>query len=128
MTKSSIMAALLASGALMALTTAAQAQTPEAAPVEEAAEVPATPTAEESAAQAAFLEAQVESLQAQIDALKKQVTTAQPSWKGAPQWVDKDSGFSFKVRGRFMYDTAFIDSPFPSATKPNKNLDRKSVV
>ena len=137
MTKSSIMAALLASGALMALTTAAQAQAqaPEAAPVEEAVEVPAPPTPEESAAQAAFLEAQIESMQAQIDALKKQVATAQPSWKGAPQWVDKDAGWSFKVRGRLMYDVAYIDNPgltYPATTSTtvgtNKDLGFNSRV
>lgn len=129
MTKSSIMAALLASGALMAITTAAQAQAPEAAPVEEAVEVPAPPTPEESAAQAAFLEAQIEAMQAQIDALKKQVATAQPSWKGAPQWVDKDAGFSFKVRGRLMYDVAYIDNPgLTLAQNPTKDLGFNSRV
>lgn len=129
MTKSSIVAALLASGALMALTTAAQAQTPEAAPVEETVEVPAPPTPEEAAAQSAFLEAQIEAMQAQIDALKKQVTTAQPSWKGAPQWVDKDAGFSFKVRGRLMYDVAYIDNPgLTLAQVPTKDLGFNSRV
>ncbi len=129
MTKSSIMAALLASGALMAVATAAQAQTPEVVPVEateEAVDVPAPPTPEEAAAQAAFLEAQIESMQAQIDVLKKQVTAAAPSWKGAPQWADSEAGWSFKIRGRFMYDTAFIDSPF--ATVPNKNLGFNSRI
>lgn len=125
MTKFKIISSLLASTAFMGLNMAAHAQTVEAA---ETVEVPAPPSAEESAAQAAFLEAQVESLQAQIDALKKQVTTAQPSWKGAPQWIDSEAGWSFKVRGRFMYDTAFIDSPFPSATKPNKNLGFNSRI
>jgi phosphate-selective porin OprO/OprP len=125
MTKFKLMGALLASSALLAFASAAQAQTPEAAPVEASADVP-PPSAEEAAAQAAFLEAQVESLQAQIDALKKQVTTAQPSWKGSPQWTDSEAGWSFKVRGRFMYDTAFIDSPFSAI--PNKNLGFNSRI
>jgi phosphate-selective porin OprO/OprP len=69
------------------------------------------PSAEEVAAQTEFLKAQVEALQDQLEALKKQVNLAQPSWKGAPQWTDKDAGWSFKLRGRLMYDAAYIDNP-----------------
>lgn len=121
---------LLASSALFAMAATAQAQTSEPATSEaaETAEVAPPPTAEEAAAQAAFLEAQMESLQAQIDALKKQMTAAQPSWKGAPQWVDGEAGWSFKVRGRFMYDTAYIDSPFADGAQPNKNLGFNSRI
>jgi phosphate-selective porin OprO/OprP len=109
MTTSKFMLALLGTSAFAAIAAPAFAQEPAADAAMEA-EAPA-PTPEETAAQAAFLQAQVESLQAQIDALKKQVTTAQPSWKGAPQWADKDAGWSFKLRGRLMYDAAYIDNP-----------------
>jgi phosphate-selective porin OprO/OprP len=122
MMTSKFMATLLASGALLAFTTSAQAQTEGEAP----AVVSEEPALDEATAKAEFLQAQIESMQAQIDALKKQVTAAQPSWKGAPQWVDSDSGFSFKVRGRFMYDAAFIDSPFSAI--PNKNLGFNSRI
>lgn len=66
-----------------------------------------------------LLEAQISSLQAQLDALKKQVTAATPSWKGAPQWTDKE-GWSFKVRGRLMLDTGYAPKPDNFAT--NRNL------
>lgn len=117
-------AALMSASAFIALG-AAQAQAQEPAPVD-AGVVSDAPAPDEATANNEFLQAQVESLQAQIDALKKQMTAAQPSWKGAPQWVDSEAGWSFKIRGRFMYDTAYIDSPF--ATPPNKNLGFNSRV
>ncbi len=62
-------------------------------------------------ARAELLEAQIQALQTQLDDLKKQVTKATPSWKGAPQWEDKSAGFSFKVRGRLMLDSAYAGKP-----------------
>ncbi|HEV2746908.1 MAG TPA: porin, partial [Allosphingosinicella sp.] len=78
-------------------------------PPEAAAAEPLTP--EQQAAKNAFLEAQVASLQEQLDALKKQITTVTPSWKGAPLFEDKDSGWSFKPRGRLQYDFAWVGRP-----------------
>ncbi len=60
---------------------------------------------------ASLLEAQIAGLQAQLDALKAQVTRATPTWKGAPQSVDADEGWSFKVRGRLMVDAAYAGRP-----------------
>ena len=68
-------------------------------------------SADQAAAKAQFLEAQVESLQQQIDELKKAVTTVTPSWKGAPQFEDKDNGWSFKPRGRLQYDVGYVENP-----------------
>ena len=68
-------------------------------------------TAEQAAAKAALLEAQVQSLQQQIDELKKAVATVTPSWKGAPQLEDKDAGWSFKPRGRLQYDVGYVENP-----------------
>jgi phosphate-selective porin OprO and OprP len=62
-------------------------------------------------AKSALLEAQIAGLQAQLDALKAQVNKATPSWKGAPQSVDADEGWSFKVRGRLMVDAAYAGKP-----------------
>lgn len=94
--------ALLGATALTALVAApAMAQTD---PVADAA-----PTAEEAAAQAEFLTAQIEAMQAQIEELKKQVKAATPTWKGAPEFAGSD--FKFKVRGRFMYDAAYVENP-----------------
>jgi phosphate-selective porin OprO/OprP len=77
---------------------------------EQAAE-PASLTPEEAAAKAAFLEAQVEALQAQLDALKSQVGSVTPGWKGAPQFTDKESGWSFKPRGRLQLDAGWVGRP-----------------
>lgn len=119
---------LLLAASSLAFASAAQAQ--EAAPAVEA-EAPASEEAVEiaeekpdAAAEIEFLKAQVEALQAQVDQLAARTAKAEPSWKGAPQWAD--SGFTFKLRGRFMYDTAFIDSPF--ANKPNRNLGFNSRI
>jgi phosphate-selective porin OprO/OprP len=74
-------------------------------------QAPATP--EEAASRAEFLQAQVESLQEQIDALKAQMTKATPTWKGAPQFEDKDAGFSFKPKGFAQFDAGFVGTPGP---------------
>ena len=71
-------------------------------------------------ARAAALEAQIEGLQAQITELKAAVTKATPSWKGAAQFADADDGWSFKVRGRLMIDTAY--APKPDNYAANRNL------
>ena len=57
------------------------------------------------------LEAQVKAMLESIAALKTQVANATPSWKGAPQFADKESGWSFKPRGRLMYDVGHVSSP-----------------
>lgn len=103
MTHTKLLWALLGSSAL-AFAAPAFAQ-------DEAVADASPPTAEEVAAQTEFLKAQVEALQDQLEALKKQVSLAQPSWKGAPQWTDKDAGWSFKVRGRLQYDFAYVSNP-----------------
>jgi phosphate-selective porin OprO and OprP len=112
---------LLLAASSLALASAAQAQ--EAAPAaDEAVEV--VEEKPDASAEIEFLKAQVEALQAQVEQLAARQTKAEPTWKGAPQWAA--DGFTFKVRGRFMYDTAFIDSPF--AAKPNKNLGFNSRI
>jgi phosphate-selective porin OprO and OprP len=58
-----------------------------------------------------LLQAQVESLQDALEGVKKQQAKVVPSWKGAPQLLDKDAGWSFKPRGRLMYDFATVDGP-----------------
>jgi phosphate-selective porin OprO/OprP len=109
-----IMSVLLATSALV-WTSVAQAQQAQPAQADNdadtkvAPEAPATP--EDLSSKQAFLEAQLEAMQAQINDLKSQLVKATPTWKGAPQWDDKDAGFSFKVRGRFQYDTAWIENP-----------------
>lgn len=57
------------------------------------------------------LQAQVEALQQALEGVKAQQAKTVPSWKGAPQLADKDSGWSFKPRGRLMYDFATVNGP-----------------
>lgn len=89
-----------------------------AAPAESDADVvvPAEAPAsnEDLAAKAAFLEAQVEALQEQVDSLKTQMTKATPTWKGGPQFEDKDSGFSFKPKGFMQFDAGYVGIPGPT--------------
>lgn len=103
-----LLRALLAGGSLICGVSPALAQDAEAAA---AAEAPATLTPEEAAAKAAFLEEQVQALQEQLDTLKKQMGAVTPSWKGAPLIEDKESGWSFKPRGRIQYDVGYIGNP-----------------
>jgi len=110
--------ALLATSALT-FAGAARAQDPAAtaAPGEAEADAalvmqPEAPlSADDLAAKAAFLEAQVDALQEQLNELKAQMGRVTPSWKGAPLMADADAGWSFKPRGRIQYDTAYIENP-----------------
>lgn len=84
-------------------------------------------------AQIDLLQQQVAALQAQLDELKKGVAKATPSWKGAPQFDDKDKGLSFKVRGRLMYDVAHVENPFPTkawylSASPTQDLGFNSRI
>jgi phosphate-selective porin OprO/OprP len=113
---------LLAAASSLAFASAARAQDVAAAPADEAVEV--TEENPDAAAEIEFLKAQVEALQARVEQLAARTAKAEPTWKGAPQWAG--DGFTWKVRGRLMYDSAFINSPF--ATKPNKNLGFNSRI
>ncbi len=87
---------------------------------------PPAMTSEEIAAKAASLEAQVKALQEQLEALKKQVAPAVPSWKGAPQIEDKDTGWSFKPRGRLQYDAAYIENPDDALATRNLGFNSRA--
>ena len=121
--KSTVYAALLAGTALTFASSAFAAQEPPAA---QEAPDPTDPDTSDTAADAAIadaqpvndaeakielLQAQVEALQESINQLKTQVVKATPSWKGGPQFEDKDEGWSFKPRGRLMYDFGYVSSP-----------------
>ena len=107
----------------MALSSAAFAQ---AAPEKEAEPPEDAPSPEDAAlltvsqeemqtsatdVQVELLQQQVAALQTQLDALKAALPKATPTWKGAPLSEDKDTGWSFKVRGRLMLDAAYAGKP-----------------
>jgi len=114
MERTTIVRALLAGGALI-ISTGALAQ--DAEPQPDASDT----TADAAIAQASDLDdaqAKIELLQAQVEALQESIAQIQanqakatPAWKGAPQLEDKDKGWSFKPRGRLMYDFATVGAP-----------------
>lgn len=90
------------------------------------AQEPTEPDTSDAAADAVIAEAQpIDELQAKIELLQSQVEALQealagvqaaqvkttPSWKGAPSFEDKEAGWSFKPRGRLMYDLGWVESP-----------------
>jgi len=120
MHRMSLTAALLTGCAfiLSAPAIAAQDQPAAAEPTEPDASDATADAAIASASQLDAAQAQIELLQAQIEALQTSVEALQgkvgkqvPSWKGAPQIEDKEGGWSFKPRGRLMYDAATVSSP-----------------
>src|SRR5947209_8649614 len=58
-----------------------------------------------------LLQAQVEALQAAIEQVKTSIVKVTPSWKGAPQFDDKEAGFSFKPRGAIQWDAGYNGLP-----------------
>ena len=59
---------------------------------------------DDSSAKIELLQQQVEALQAAIEQIKTQQAKVTPSWKGAPQYEDKEAGWSFKPKGLLQYD------------------------
>src|SRR5262249_8051851 len=66
---------------------------------------------DEAAAKIELLQAQVDGLQASIEQLKGQLVKTTPTWKGGPQFDDKDAGFSFKPRGAMQFDAGYVGFP-----------------
>jgi phosphate-selective porin OprO/OprP len=58
-----------------------------------------------------LLQAQVEALQASIEQIKTSMVKTTPSWKGGPQFDDKEAGFSFKPKGLLQYDAGYVGFP-----------------
>ena len=120
MIRKSVLGALLAGSAFVYATTAHAQDAP-------AAEVEATePDPSDTIADAAIAGAEpVDEMQAKIELLQEQVAALQqalegvkaaqakatPSWKGAPLFENKGEGWSFKPRGRLMYDAGWVSEP-----------------
>jgi phosphate-selective porin OprO/OprP len=111
---------LLGSSALFWATTA-MAQDPAAPPAEATEPDPSDAAADAAIAEAGaiddaqarieLLQAQVEALQEALEGVKASMVKATPSWKGAPQFEDKEAGWSFKPRGRVQYDVGYVSNP-----------------
>ena len=111
-------AALLAGSALCISAPALAAQdpqTPQDQPDQSDATADATianaQAVDEAQAKIDLLQAQVEALQASIEQVKASMVKATPTWKGGPQWDDKDSGFSFKPKGLIQWDAGYVGFP-----------------
>ena len=120
MIRKKVLIALLGGSALV-LSTTAFAQEPPAAeqvPTEpdqsdataDATIAAATP-ADDAEAKIELLQAQVEALQEALEGVKAQMVKVTPTWKGGPQYDDKDAGFSFKPKGLLQYDAGFVGFP-----------------
>ena len=117
--KSKYLAALLAGSALTISAPAFAAQQTEAPQSEQPDQSDAAADAtiaqsgqvDEAAAKIELLQAQVDSLQASIEQLKGQLVKSTPTWKGAPQYDDKEAGFSFKPKGLIQWDAGYNGFP-----------------
>ena len=67
--------------------------------------------ADDTKARIEQLTAQVEALQKSLAALEASIVKTTPSWKGGPLVEDKAAGWSFKPRGRLMFDAGWVDGP-----------------
>ncbi|MFL6735294.1 MAG: OprO/OprP family phosphate-selective porin [Sphingomicrobium sp.] len=120
MFRTSLIAALLCGAtftysgqALAQDTTVAQADPtdPDASDDTANAAIAGAAPVDDAAAKIELLQAQVEALQQAIEGLKTQVTKVTPTWKGAPQFDDKDAGFSFKPKGLIQLDAGYVGYP-----------------
>src|SRR4051812_27443696 len=120
--KLTLVAALLAGSAItFAAPAFAQAAVQTSDAAEQAEPDPSDATADAAIANAKavddaqakieLLQAQVEALQNSIEQVKASMAKATPTWKGAPQFDDKDAGFSFKPRGAIQLDAGYTGFP-----------------
>ena len=58
-----------------------------------------------------LLQAQVEALQEALESVKSQQVKAVPTWKGGPEFADKEAGFSFKPKGFAQFDAGYVGYP-----------------
>ena len=123
MTRKFVIAALLAGTAFIVPAPASAAQEqpaaqqepeatePDASDASADATIQGTNQVDDLQAKIELLQAQVEALQEALEGVKTQQVKAVPSWKGAPEFADKEAGFTFKPRGRIQYDAGYIGNP-----------------
>lgn len=142
MTRKLVIAALLSGSAfIMAAPARTAAQEPAATQEPEATEPDASDAAADATiagtgqvddlqAKIELLQAQVEALQEALEGVKTQQAKAVPSWKGAPEYADKEAGFTFKPRGRIQYDAGYVTNPDddPNGGLVTRNLGFNSRV
>ena len=118
MTRNFAIAALFAGSAII-ISAPAHAAAQDPAPAAQPDQSDATADATiQGATQVDDLQAKIELLQAQVEALQDALETVKtqqakvvPSWKGAPEYADKDAGFSFKPKGAAQFDAGYVSFP-----------------
>ena len=88
-----------------------EATEPDASDASADATIQGTNQVDDLQAKIELLSAQVEALQEALEGVKTQQVKAVPSWKGAPEFADKEAGFTFKPRGRIQWDAGYIGNP-----------------
>ena len=105
----------LLTGSALVMSGTAWAQEPEAQPDPSDATadqaIAAAQPVDDLQAKIELLQAQVEALQEALEGVKSAQAKATPSWKGGPLFEDKEAGWSFKPRGRLMYDVGWVSEP-----------------
>jgi phosphate-selective porin OprO and OprP len=123
MTRKFVIAALLAGTAftVSAPANAAQEQPParqdpeatepDASDASADATIQGTNQVDDLQAKIELLQAQVEALQEALEGVKSQQVKAVPTWKGGPEFADKEAGFSFKPKGFAQFDAGYVGYP-----------------
>ena len=120
MTRKFVIAVLLAGTAVFAAPAQAAAQdapaaqeptAPDASDAMADATIANTNQVDDLQAKIELLQAQVEALQEALEGVKTQQAKAVPSWKGGPEFADKDAGFTFKPKGFAQFDAGYVGFP-----------------
>jgi phosphate-selective porin OprO/OprP len=121
MTRKFVIAALLAGTVMVAAPAQAAAQDkpvaqpdqaePDASDATADATIQGTSQVDDLQAKIELLQAQVEALQEALEGVKTQQAKAIPTWKGAPEYADKDAGFTFKPKGFAQFDAGYVGFP-----------------
>ena len=123
MTRKFVIAALLAGTActVSAPANAAQEQPaaqqepevtePDSSDASADATIQGTNQVDDMQAKIELLQAQVEALQEALESVKSQQVRAVPTWKGGPEFADKEAGFSFKPKGFAQFDAGYVGYP-----------------
>ena len=114
MNRTAFVRALLAGSAFfMASGAYAQDAEPQPDPSDATADaaIAGAEAVDDAQARIELLQAQVEALQESLAQIQASLVKTTPSWKGGPEFADKDSGFSFKPKGFMQFDAGYVGYP-----------------
>lgn len=106
-------AAALLAGSAFIMSAPAQAQDaqPDQSDAAADATIQSVDKVDDLQAKIELLQAQVEALQEALEGVKAQQAKVVPSWKGGPEFSDKDAGFTFKPKGFAQFDAGYVGFP-----------------